>query len=182
MTTRIITAYCPNLGRLDQPSTVYSQHKQYFLSKNIECCLREKIREDISKFIKPCTNRNKQIILCINLNEDTTRKHGPLYQTLMHKKNLINALKHKHRTLPPPTTHNCRTKPIDAIMVSESCSNIMNDGWLEFKSNIGNHRIAYIDINTSILINKDKYEILLKKAWKSQINNEKCIARYIKTL
>ena len=66
-------------------------------------------------------------------------------------------------------------------MVSESWSNIMKAGWLAFELNIDDHRIAYIDIKTSILINKDKYEIILRKAWKLQIKNEKCVARYIKT-
>ena len=74
VTTRIVTAYCPNLGSLNQPSTVYAQQKRYFLSKNIDCCPREKFRSDLSSFITSCTNQNEQIILCIDLNEDTTKK------------------------------------------------------------------------------------------------------------
>ena len=41
VTTRIITAYCPCKGSLNQPTTVYAQQKRYFLSQEIECCPRE---------------------------------------------------------------------------------------------------------------------------------------------
>ena len=66
-------------------------------------------------------------------------------------------------------------------MISETCCNIVKAGWLEFKSNIGDHRVAYIDIKTSDLINKNKLEIVSRKARKLQIKHEKCVARYIKT-
>ena len=92
--------------------------KRYFLSQEIECCPREKFRHDISEFISSCTNKNEQIILCIDLNKDTTRTNGPLYQTLLHENNLIDTLKYRHEGLNSPTTHNRGTKPIDAIMIS----------------------------------------------------------------
>ena len=98
----------------------------------------------------------------------------------MHEHNLNDALKSRHEDLAPPETHNRGTKPIDAILVSESCCNIIQAGWLEFKSNLGDHRVAYIDIKAPDIINKDAFEIVSRKARKLQIKHKKCVARYIK--
>ena len=92
VTTRIITAYCPCTGNLDQPSTVYAQQKQYFLSKNIDFCPRELFCRDLSSFITSCSNKGDQIILCADLNEDTTQTKSPIYQTMLHENDLVDIL------------------------------------------------------------------------------------------
>ena len=109
--------------------------------------------------------------MCIDLNEDTNWKNGPIQQTLLHHNNLTDVLKH-HHTILSPATHNRGSKTIDAIYTSQSLLAVDNAGWLRFGEGIGDHRIAYINIDLALLINKNKHDIVKRNARRLQIKKQ----------
>lgn len=58
-------------------------------------------------------------------------------------------------------------------------ANIEGTGWLSFGEGIGDHRIAFLDIQLGALISKDKYEIVSRRARRLQIKNENTVKKYI---
>ena len=157
--TTVITAYCPCMSNCKRPETVYSQHKQYLVSKHQDICPREAFWRDLLTFTSQCQSRNEQIILCMDLNEDTNRNNGPTQQTLLHTNNLTDVLKYRH-DIPTPSTHNRGSTTIDAIYASQELLAVENAGWLRFGEGIRDHRIAFIDIDLSLLIGKEKHKIV----------------------
>ena len=92
-------------------------------------------------------SKGHQIILCMDLNEDSNRNNGPLYQTLTCENNLISIMKSTHKIDTPPT-YKAGSCTIDAILVSPSLTNVTRAGWIPFGEGIGDHRISFIDINS----------------------------------
>ena len=176
-TTTIIAAYCPCKSKGGKPETVYMQHKRYLMSIDRDECLREAFRSNLSNFITSHQNKGEQMVLCIDLNEDTTRSNGPIQQTLLCNNGLVDALKYKHGC-DTPATHNRGSRTIDAIFVSAPILELESTGWLRFGEGIGDHRIAYLDIKLEHLINKDKYEIVTSTARILQVKNEDAVRRY----
>ena len=124
------------------------------MSQNQDVCPREAFRHDLAQ-------KGDQIVLCIDLNEDVNQTNGPIQQMLLHNNNLINVLKYCHH-IPTLATHNRGTKTIDPIFVSPKLADCDSAGWLQFGQGIGDHRIAFLDINLTKLICKDKYDIIKK--------------------
>ena len=137
----------------------------------MDICPREAFRRDLSQFISQCQARHNQIIVCIDLNEDTNRKNGLIQQTLIHTNNLTDVLKH-HHNIPSPATHNRGSKTIDAIYASQSLLAVDNAGWLRFGEGVGDHQIVYIDIDLALLIRKDKHDIMKRIARRLQIKKQ----------
>ena len=71
------------------------------MSHNRDVCPRKAFRTDLSQFIHQRVQKGDLIILCIDLNEDVNRDNGPIQQTLLHRNQLTNLLKHKHAFLTP---------------------------------------------------------------------------------
>ena len=159
---------------------MYNQHKRYFLKHGIVTCPREKFKCDLIEAIRTCNKNGEQIILCIDMNEDFTRHNGPLYTALTEEVSLYNVLTTKNPHLPPPSTQDTGTRPIDAIMVSKTLLGIDYGGWLQFGACIGDHRPAYININLKTLIDKKKYDIVTAKAQRLQIGNAKALEKYLR--
>ena len=90
---------------------------------------REAFQANLSAFINSHQKINEQIVLCLDLNENTARTNGPIQQTLMHTNSLTDALKHKHGS-DTPATHNRGSHTIDEIFLSDSLLDIENVGWL----------------------------------------------------
>ena len=178
--TTIITAYCPCMSDSAKPETVYSQQKRFLISNNEDICPREAFRRDLSTFITKCQARYEQIIVCVDLNEDTNRENGPLQQTLLHHNELTDVLKHHHHNIPSPATHNRGSKTIDAIYVSQHLLAVDNAGWLRFGDGVGDHRIAYIDIDIALLINKNKHDIVTRTARRLQLTNRQSVHNYVR--
>ena len=176
--TTIITAYCPCKGNLSSPETVYNQQRRYLMSLNRDVCPRKAFRTDLSQFIHQRVQKGDQIVLCIDLNEDVNRDNGPIQQTLLHRNQLTNLLKHKH-DFPTPATHDRGTKTIDSIFVSSELIACKAIGWLPFGSGIGDHRVAFLDIKLERLICKDKYEIVRQTARRLQLKNQRSVNCYI---
>ena len=132
------------------------------MSQNQDVCPREASRHDLSKLIKSIAQKGDQIVLCIDLSKDVNQTNGPIQQTLLHNNNLINVLKYRHH-ISTPATHNRGTKTIDAIFVSPKLADCDFSGWLKFGQGISDHCIAFLDINLTKLICKDKYDIVKKK-------------------
>ena len=174
----IIAAYCPCKSKNDRQETVYMQHKRHLMSLDQDECPLEAFCVDLSAFINSHQKRNEQIVLCLDLSENTARTNGPIQQTLMHTNDLTDALKHKHGS-DTPATHNRGSHMINAIFVSDSLLDIEKAGWLRFGKGIGDHRIAYVYIKLEYLINKDKYEIITSTARRLQVKNEKAVRRYV---
>ena len=178
ISTTIVTAYCPCKSNLTSPETVYNQHRRYLMTKNRDICPREAFRHDLSAFLTQRAQKGDQIVLCIDLNEDVNRENGPIQQTLLHTNKLTNILKHRH-DFPTPATHDRGTKTIDSIFVSSTLIECDATGWLPFGHGIGDHRPAFVDIQLSKLICKEKYDIAKKIARRLQIKNEHSVKRYI---
>ena len=85
-----------------------------------------------------------------------------------------------HHAMPTPPTHNRGSKTIDDIFVTDNLTDVNNTGWLRFGEGIGNHQIAYMDIQVQDLIGKDRHEIACQSARKLQIDNEGSVKSYIK--
>lgn len=101
-----------------------------------------------------------------------------MYQTLLHENGLIDVLKQKHGDNSPPTYEH-GNKTIDAIMVSPSLASADRAGWLKFGSGVGDHRIAYLDIDIKKILCKDKNEIVNHDARRLQVGNERCKNKYL---
>ena len=104
-----------------------------------------------------------------------------MYQTLTCQNNLIDFLKAKHNS-PTPPTHGAGSRTIDAILVPPSLSNVTKAGWLPFVDGVGNHRIAFVDINSEIKLNKDKHEIIPIRARRLQIKKENSVKKYLEMI
>ena len=87
-------------------------------------------------------------------------------------------MKSTHR-IPTPPTYEAGTRTIDTILVSPTLNNVTKAGWLPFGDGVGDHRIAYIDIDADLVLNKDKHEIVPIRARRLQIKNEKSVKRYL---
>ena len=148
------------------------------MSLNRDVCPREAFRTDLSQFIHQRVQKGDQIVLCIELNEDVNRDNGPIQQTLLHRNQLTNLLKHKH-DFPTPATHDRGTKTIDSIFVSSELIACEAIGWLPFGSGIGDHRVAFLDIKLEQLICKDKYDIVRQTARRLQLKNQRSVNRFI---
>ena len=75
--------------------------------------------------------------------------------------------------------HDRGTKTIDAIYASTSLHDCDATGWLSFGHWIGDHRLAFVDIQLSKLICKEKYDVVRKVARRLQLKNERSVHRYI---
>ena len=85
-----------------------------------------------------------------------------------------------HPRLDPIATNDQGSRPIDAILISESLQENMKTGWLTFGSGIWDHRIGFIDINISTFIEKEKNEIASHKARRLQTAHLKATEKYVK--
>ena len=159
VSTSIITAYCPCKSYPKQPETVYNQQRCYLMTQKRDVCPCKAFRHDLSTFIKQRVQKGDQIVLCIDLNEDINRDNGPIQQTLLHTNELTNVLTYRHN-FPTPATHDRGTKTIDAIYVSTSLHDCNATGWLSFGHRIRDHRPAFVDIQLSKLIYKEKYDVV----------------------
>lgn len=65
---RIISAYNPCKTKSSQTSTVYSQHRRYFLNRNQDVCPRLQFRPDLCQFISTCQQASEDIILMMDCN------------------------------------------------------------------------------------------------------------------
>ena len=55
-------------------------------------------------------------------------------------------------------------------------------GWLPFGDGVGDHMIAFVDNNSEIVLNKDKYEIIPIRARRLQIKKEYSVNKYLELI
>ena len=55
-------------------------------------------------------------------------------------------------------------------------------GWLPFGDGVGNHRILFVDINSEIVLNKDKHEIIPIRARRLQLKKENSVKKYLELI
>ena len=155
------------------------QQKRYLVSVESDVCPRETFRNDITEFITTCQRHGENIILCIDMNKYSNRTNGPLQQTLLRNNKLIDVMKYRH-DIPTPATHNRGSKTIDAIFVSAPLADVESASWLRLGKGIGDHRIAFIDIATEKIIEKDRHEIARKQNRQLQVQHETSLKTYVK--
>ena len=64
--------------------------------------------------------------------------------------------------------------------MSELLTSVENAGWLRFGEGIGDHRVAYIDVDIEMLIGKAKHEISRQYGQRLQTANESSTRTYVK--
>ena len=175
---RIITAYNPCKTSHNRPATVYAQHKRYLLSKNKSTCPRTQFQIDLCNQIRQRQQNNNRIVLMIDLNENMSRTNGPLLQAIIHDIGLIDPIKLRHHSLPPPVTQNRGSCQIDGIFTSPELRNILRGGWTAFGDGIGDHRAGYIDIKVNDIIGVHKLDIVPRNARRLTCDDPRTIQRY----
>ena len=176
---RIVSAYNPCRTQTNQVYTVYSQHKRYFLNQQKDVCPRLQFRKDLCAFLTQCIEKNEQIVLLIDCNENLAKlqelqRHltsAPLFLTDPIREKYYNggAL--------PPTQEN-GSYPIDGIFVTDGLVDIVKGGWLKFGDGIGDHRPLFIDISIKRLLGKYKNSTQPYCIRRLQCQNKKSVMKY----
>lgn len=176
---RSITAYNPCKTRSCQLSTVYAQHRRYYLSKNNNTCPRIMFRRDLCSFILSCQRSQEQIILLIDCNENLCKLQDLHKHLISDPISLVDPIRFRHFNgddLPP--TNEKGSYPIDAIFVSNSLWHISRGGWLRFGEGVGDHRPLYIDIQIKKLIGRYKNLTCPHRVRRLQCNDPRTVHKF----
>jgi hypothetical protein len=148
MKTRIITGYRPIKDYTNRPNSVYSQHETYFASQGKIREPRQAFLEDLGLHIKNWISDDEQIVLGLDLNEDTwdsTTSDAILGWGLQ------NSLQELHPTNPKPATcnKNGSNTPIDAIWTSPGidCTAGGMLGFGQLDQGKIDHRLLWLEIS-----------------------------------
>lgn len=176
---RIITAYNPCKTRSTQLSTVYAQHRRYFLTQKVDTCPRLMFRRDLCAFIQKCHSDSELIVLLIDCNENLEKLQDLHKHLISDPISLIDPIRFRHfngRALPP--TNEKGSYPIDAIFVSSSLWHITRGGWLRFGEGVGDHRPLFIDINIKKLIGRFKNITYPHRVRRLQCNDPRTVKKF----
>ena len=73
---RVVQVYRPCHPNPHSPNGVYQQHSRYFLTKNIRTSPRTQFLLDLKNFLEECLDREEQLIVMGDFNENIT--HSPI--------------------------------------------------------------------------------------------------------
>jgi len=135
---------CP----LNGPMSTYQQQVRFWSSKNLDCCPRLKLLEDLKAEIHNWQEAGEQVILLADMNEDVT---ALTFHKFCQDLNLVEAISTLHGRSPLPT-HQCGSKAIDRIYVSRNLLQEVQGGFLAFgKVMNSNHRTVWLDLRAKLV-------------------------------
>ena len=176
---RVISAYNPFKTKPTQTTTVYAQHKRYFLEKNLDVCPRIQFRKDLCEFISTCPADSEDIILLMDCNENLIKFHDLHKHITDDPISLIDPIRYKYFSgAPLPPTHEHGSFPIDAIFVSYRLLDITCGGWLKFGDGVGDHRPLYIDIPVKRLLGRYKNVIYPHQIRRLRCQDPRTVVKY----
>ena len=161
--TRVVCGYNPCGNDKPESSTVYQQHRRYFINKeNSLRCPRVRFREDLIELLTRWRSEGNKLIVCLDANENIYRKS--LGKALSNSdtlamKEVVGSFTGKQ--IGP--THFRGTKPIDGIWATSDIS-IASACIMPAGFGIGDHRMFIIDILTSSLIGTQPQRIVRPKS------------------
>jgi len=110
----IVSIYrpCPSNG----PLSTYQQQVHFWSRKNLDCCPRLKLLEDLKEEIHNWQEAGEQVILLADMNEEVM---APSLHKFCQDLNLVEAISMLHGRYPLPT-HQSGSKAIDRIYLSRT--------------------------------------------------------------
>lgn len=161
--TRIICGYNPCGNDKPNSSTVYQQHRRYFINKeNSLRCPRVRFREDLVDVLTRWREEGNRLIVCLDANENIYRKSLGKALTNADGLNMQEVVGKFTGKQVGPTYFRGRS-PIDGVWATSDVSItgacIMPAGY-----GIGDHRMFIIDIRTESLIGLQPQCIVRPKA------------------
>jgi len=111
---------------------------------------------DLTQQIQIWRAQNSEIIICLDLNEDTS-KLNPTEDLgwLLSKTDLLDLHRHRHPHLPTPATHQCGSLTIDVILGSPAVAQVVTRAFYlphgEPLTLTGDHRTLGVDLDATIL-------------------------------
>jgi hypothetical protein len=149
--TRIITGYRPVRSYDDEALTVYAQHELYFRQHGGWRDPRLAFFEDLDILIQNSLTTGEQLIIGMDLNEDT---RSPEIQAWRNKWHLLDPLSTLHGS---PDIATCRSNsnqtPIDSIWTSPGLTVTLGGmtGFGELDLGSADHRCLWVDIQLESL-------------------------------
>ena len=157
--TRIVCGYNPCGNDKPESSTVYQQHRRYFINKeNSLRCPRVRFREDLIELLTRWRSEGNKLIVCLDANENIYRKSLGKALTnsdTLAMKEVVGSFTGK----PIRPTYFRGTKPIDGIWATPDI-NIAGACVMPAGFGIGDHRMFIVDILTSSLIGTQPQKIV----------------------
>ena len=147
MRLKIINGYRPIQDRSNRPGSVYSQHEKYFNSQGQSREPRKAFLDDLEKDIKRWAEQGEQIILCLDLNEDSWNS---IAAERIISWGLHNVMTKIHPELQKVATcnKNANNKPVDGIWASAGIeiSSAGMSGFSELDVGKTDHRMLWMDV------------------------------------
>ena len=144
---RIITGYRPVTDRGNNANTVFSQHEKYFHDNKQIRDPRKAFLEDLEQDVKTWMDNGEQIILGLDLNEDTWSSNSAI---LIETWGLMNAHKSSHPDTTKTSTCNKNNQevPIDGIWISPGIDIAAAgmSGFEEYHVGKSDHRMLWIEV------------------------------------
>ena len=148
MILRIVTAYRPIADQSNRPGTVFSQQEKYFAEQNQIRNPRSAILEDLGRHIQKWIRQQEQIIMGIDLNEDTWDSSAAETIENWGMKNILKQ-HHPNKQKVATCNKNHRNIPIDAIWTTPGidCNQCGMLGFGQLDQGRVDHRLLWVDID-----------------------------------
>ena len=163
--TRVITAYRP--CKSNGLTSTYIQQRRILDAKKINVCPRKKMLDDLSDTIEVWLANGNQIILMLDLNDDTQNSSA---NDKLKSIGLKECITHRHDDLQTMATCNRGTKAIDGIYVSNTII-IQKGGYCPFNTFPSDHRALWIDVTMSNLCGNNMAPVLHPQARRLKCND-----------
>ena len=143
----VVSAYRP-CGSGKGPTTVWAQHKDYFLSKGRQEDPRAAFITDLEAAIEEWTSWGCEIIIGMDANEDLSKIGPTSIRGRLKEVGLTEAILHRFPDSPPATQiDNTRNEPIDGIFTSAGVK-VRAGGYYGFyEQGDSDHRALWVDID-----------------------------------
>lgn len=163
--TRIVCGYNPCGNDKPESSTVYQQHRRYFINKeNLLRCPRVRFQEDLIEVLTKWKEEGNRLVVCLDANENIYRKSIGKALTNTEGLGLKEVVGSFTGRQIGPTYYRGRT-PIDGIWATPDIS-IAGACIMPAGFGIGDHRMFVIDLHTDSLIGLQPQKIVRPKSRK----------------
>jgi len=174
---RIVSIYrpCPSNG----PMSTYQQQVRFWSSKNLDCCPRSKLLEDLKVEIQSWQDAGEQVILLADMNDEVTAQP---FHKFCQDLNLVEAISTLHGRSPLPT-HQRGSKAIDGIYLSRHLLQAAQGGFLAFGEVMhSDHRAVWIDLRAELVGMVQDDHVIRPAGRRLKCQDPRITAKYSKDL
>ena len=172
--TAVLQIYRPCRNRQDLGST-YMQQMAWADTEPLD-----KFDKDLLKVIDSLRNEGHQIIIMGDLNQPLDENPRGLEQQLL-ERGIIDHVRQRYGKETAPNTHYRGSKPIDAILASDTLE-MIRGGYDAGQSSLSDHRSIWAEFTMTSMLGEDRGVFEKPKTRKLQIKNKRVTKRFNKTL